>query len=69
MLHDVMTEVVGERAEKKGDKKHYIPFDKAEFERLRVAFKRPALMPNDIKLVLLAIADGKLDIVKVPTTK
>ena len=69
MLHDVMAEVVGEKKASTADKKHYIPFSKAEFQRLRVAFNRPDMMPNDIKLVLLGIADGQFDIVKVkPTT-
>lgn len=65
MLHDVMATVVEEKSGPKGDKKHYIPFTKDEFEKLRVAFKKPGLMPNDIKLVLLAIADGRLDLVVV----
>jgi hypothetical protein len=56
--------VVGEKEEKSGEKKHYIPFSIEEFNKLRVAFNRPRLMPNDVKLVLLAIADGKFDIVK-----
>jgi hypothetical protein len=64
MLHDVMSEVVAEKSGPKADKKHYIPFTLEEFQRLRVAFNRPSLMPNDVKLVLLAIADGKFDIVK-----
>jgi len=63
MLHDCLAEVVAERAVGKGEKKHYIPFTRAEFNQLRVAFERPALRPNDIKLVLLAIADGKLGLV------
>ena len=63
-LHDVIDSVVAERAEAKGEKKHYIPFSTAEFNQLRVAFNRPSLMPNDIKLILLAIAGGKLDLVK-----
>ena len=62
-LHEIMGLVVEERSKPKGDKKHYIPFDVAEFEKLRVAFKKPDLMPNDVKLVLLAIADGSLDII------
>ena len=64
-LHDVMASVVEEKSGPKGEKKHYIPFDKAEFEKLRVAFKRPDLMPNDLKLILRAIADGTLDLVVV----
>jgi len=59
-LHDAMASVVSERAESKGDKKHYIPFSTAEFETLRAAFKRPGLMPNDIKLILLAMAEASL---------
>jgi hypothetical protein len=64
-LTDVMALVVEEKSGPKGEKKHYIPFDKAEFERMRVAFKKPDLMPNDLKLILLAIADGKFDIIAV----
>lgn len=56
-----MSEVHVERAAK-GEKKHYIPFDTVEFNRLRVAFKRPDLMPNDLKIILLAIADEKFTI-------
>lgn len=62
-LHDIMGLVIEERSKPKGDKKHYIPFTVEEFERLREAFKKPDLMPNDVKLVLLAICDGALDVI------
>lgn len=65
-LHDIMGMVVEEKAESKAEKKHYIPFSKDEFEKLRVAFKKPGLMPNDVKVLLLAICDEKLDIVLHP---
>jgi hypothetical protein len=60
-LESVLAEVHIEHATK-GEKKHYIPFDKDEFEKLRVTFKKPNLMPNDIKLILLAICDDKFTI-------
>jgi hypothetical protein len=65
MLSDCLAEVVAERKAGAGHKKHYIPFEVEEFNRLRVAFKRPALTPNDVKLVLLAMANGKLDLVSI----
>ena len=60
-MDSILGEVHVERAAK-GEKKHYIPFDKAEFERLRNVFKKPDLMPNDIKMILLAICDEKFTI-------
>lgn len=61
-LHDVLATVVSERAATRGEKKHYIPFDVEEFEAMRKAFGRPNLMPNDLKLVLLALAAGQLEL-------
>lgn len=61
-LHDVMSAVVSERAERKGEKKHYIPFTGEEFNAVRTAFKRPAMTPNDLKLVIQAIVAGKLEL-------
>lgn len=62
-LHDAMMEVSIEKIARKGDKKYYISFTASEFDKLRVAFGRISLTPNDVKKVLLALADGTLDIV------
>jgi len=61
-LHDVMASVVAEKAETKGEKKHYIPFTSVEFNEVRHAFGRPNMTPNDLKLVIQAIANGKLEL-------
>jgi len=69
-LIDVMTEVVGERAASKGDKKHYIPFTHEEFSALRTAFGKDSWMPDDFKRLLVAIGDGRFKLSKaVATTK
>lgn len=60
MLKDVMGAIVAERTESKGDSKHYIPFTKPEWEKVRAAFGRPDMKPNDLKLVILAIIEGKV---------
>ena len=64
-LSIIMSEIAGEKKTSGEHKKHYIPFSVEEFNRLRVYFETPQLTPNDVKLVLLACADGKLKIVKV----
>lgn len=60
-LHDVMLSVVEPKGEP-GEKKHYIPFNKEEFAKLRKAFGRPEATPNDFKKILLGIADGVFEL-------
>lgn len=62
-LSSAMDAIAGETKVRGEHKKHYIPFSTEEFDKLRVAFKRTTLTPNDVKLVLMALAAGKLDIV------
>ena len=56
--------VVSERAESKGEKKHYIPFTHAEFDLLRKQYGKPTWMPSDFKRVLQAIGEGKVILAK-----
>lgn len=64
MDFSALDSVVAERAISKGEKKHYIPFTHAEFDLLRKQFGKASYMPSDFKLVLQAIGEGRLTLVK-----
>jgi hypothetical protein len=59
----VLAEIVKDKTAGKGVKKNYIPFTRAEFNKLRSQFNKPEWMPADFKLLLQAIGEKRLGLV------
>lgn len=61
-LSDAITLSAGEsKPRRKGDK-HYVPFNREEWERVRKAFNRPDMMPEQLKKVILAMCNGTFNL-------
>lgn len=59
-ITDVIAEVRGERKARKSAGKHYIPFNAAEWEKLKAGLGTPNLQPQDLKDLLTAIAADRV---------
>ena len=59
---DVLLAIRAERKPKgvSGPEKNYIPFKREEFDQLLEQFGHPEYMPNDFKLLLQAVGEGRI---------